>query len=89
MRTTSVTIRNLMLNLFGKSIMMTKGNSGDAWGNGTSDDSFMGNNLAHYFGPTLKGENIGGGWYKMQPSPYLIKEFISEQRPEGSDSKWE
>ena len=43
-----------------------KGNSGDAWGNGTSDDSFMGNNLAHYFGPTLKGENIGGGWYKMQ-----------------------
>ena len=50
-----------------------KGNSGDAWGNGTSDDSFMGNNLAHYFGPTLKGENIGGGWYKMQPSPYLIK----------------
>lgn len=66
-----------------------KGNSGDAWGNGTSDDSFMGNNLAHYFGPTLKGENIGGGWYKMQPSPYLIKEFISEQRPEGSDSKWD
>ena len=66
-----------------------KGNSGDSWGNGTSDDSFMGNNLAHYFGPTLKGENIGGGWYKMQPSPYLIKEFISEQRPEGSDSKWD
>lgn len=64
-----------------------KGNSGDSWGNGTSDDSFMGNNLAHYFGPTLKGENIGGGWYKMQPSPYLIKGFISEQRPEGSDSK--
>ena len=66
-----------------------KGNSGDSWGNGTSDDSFMGSNLAHYFGPTLKGENIGGGWYKMQPSPYLIKEFISEQRPEGSDSKWD
>lgn len=66
-----------------------KGNPGDSWGNGTSDDSFMGNNLAHYFGPTLKGEGLGGGWYKMQPSPYLIKEFVSEPRPAGSDTKWD
>ncbi len=32
-----------------------KGNSGDSWGNGTSDDSFMGNNLAHYFGSNDAG----------------------------------
>ncbi|MCD8268903.1 MAG: hypothetical protein LUD46_10950 [Parabacteroides sp.] len=25
----------------------------------------------------------------MQPSPYLIKQFISEPRPAGSDSKWD
>lgn len=65
-----------------------KGDSGDAWGNGTNATSFMGNNLAHYFGPTLYN-GLGGGWYKMQPSPYLVKEFISEERPAGSDSRWD
>lgn len=73
------------------------GNEADAWGNSTSNDSFMGNVLAHYFGPNLPNNTQdakpglcrGGGWYKMQPSPYLIKQFISEQRPSGSDTKWD
>lgn len=74
------------------------GDEGDAWGNGTGSNAFMGNVLAHYFGPALPnntedkenpGSCKGGGWYKMQPSPFLIKQFISEPRPTGSDSKWD
>jgi hypothetical protein len=71
------------------------GNSSDAWGNSTSDNSFMGNVLGHYFGPSIPnsqgatGQNLGGGWYKMQPSPYLIRQFIAEPRPEGSDTRWD
>lgn len=66
-----------------------KGNLGDFWGNGISDDLFMGNNFVYYFGLILKGENIGGGWYKMQFFFYLIKEFIFEQCLEGFDFKWD
>ncbi len=70
------------------------GNSGDSWGSSTGDNAFMGSVLGHYFGPSLNGpgatgQNAGGGWYKMQPSPYLIKRFIAEPRPEGSDTKWD
>lgn len=76
-----------------------KGDSGDTWGDGIGSNAFMGNNLAHYFGPSLKnntgdkelikGTCVGGGWYKMQPSPYLVKQFIAEPRPAGTDSKWD
>lgn len=74
------------------------GNTGDTWGDGIGSNAFMGNNLSHYFGPSLKnntkeepkgGECVGGGWYKMQPSPYLIKQFLTEPRPAGADSKWD
>ena len=70
------------------------GDSGDAWGSSTGDNAFMGNVIGHYFGPTLKGGagtglNQGGGWYKMHPSPFLVKQFIAEPRPSGSDSKWD
>ncbi|WP_455593217.1 RagB/SusD family nutrient uptake outer membrane protein [Bacteroides sp.] len=71
------------------------GDSGDTWGDGIGSNAFMGNNLSHYFGPSLKnntkdkGECVGGGWYKMQPSPYLIKQFVAERRPAGADSKWD
>lgn len=70
------------------------GDAGDAWGNSTGDNAFMGNVHGHYFGPTLKGDagtglNQGGGWYKMQPSPFLIKQFVSEPRPAGADTKWD
>lgn len=62
------------------------GNEGDSWGSNIGANQYMGNVLAHYFGPQLPK---GGGWYKMQPSPWLVKEFISEPRPEGSDSRWD
>lgn len=62
------------------------GNEGDSWGGNVGANQYMGNVLAHYFGPQLPE---GGGWYKMQPSPWLVKEFISEPRPEGADSRWD
>ncbi|MDR0894011.1 MAG: RagB/SusD family nutrient uptake outer membrane protein, partial [Prevotellaceae bacterium] len=54
------------------------GNSGSTWGNQVGTNAFMGNNLANFFGPQLPS---GGGWYKMQPSAHLVKEFVSEPRP--------
>lgn len=73
------------------------GDETDAWGSSTGSNAFMGSVIAHYFGPNLpnntKDENPGvcrgGGWYKMQPSPYLIKQFVAEPRPNGSDTKWD
>lgn len=67
------------------------GDVGEFWGNGDGTNGYMGNMLAHYFGPCLDSEvtGISGGWYKMQPSPFLIKQFTSEPRPSGSDSKWD
>lgn len=62
------------------------GNEGDSWGSNIGANQYMGNVLAHYFGPQLPE---GGGWYKMQPSPWLIKEFISEPREVGADSHWD
>lgn len=62
------------------------GDPNSTWGNQTGVNGFMGNNLANFFGPQLPS---GGGWYKMQPAAYLINEFTSEPRPEGSDSKWD
>lgn len=62
------------------------GNKGDTWGSNIGANAYMGNVLAHYFGPQLPK---GGGWYKMQPSPWLVKEFISEPREQGSDSRWD
>ena len=66
-----------------------KGDVGEFWGNGDGTNGYMGNILAHYFGPCLSGGPVSGGWYKMQPSPYLIKQFTAEKRPTGSDSKWD
>lgn len=62
------------------------GDPNSTWGNQTGVNGFMGNNLANFFGPQLPS---GGGWYKMQPAAYLVNEFTSEPRPEGSDSKWD
>ena len=62
------------------------GNEGDSWGSNIGGNAYMGNVLAHYFGPQLPQ---GGGWYKMQPSPWLVKEFISEPREAGADSRWD
>lgn len=62
-----------------------KGSDG-TWQDADGTNAFMGSDIAHYFGPVLP-EN--GGWYKMQPSPWLIKEFVAEPRPAGSDTKWD
>ena len=72
-----------------------EGNIGESpWADSDGDNSFMGNTYGHYFGPHLEGsgatgQNRGGGWYKMQPSPYLVKQFIAEPRQAGSDSHWD
>lgn len=68
--------------------------TGGEWGSTDEDNSLQGSVVAHYFGSHLEGsgvtgQNLGGGWYKMSPSPYLIKQFIAEPRPEGSDTKWD
>lgn len=63
------------------------GDAGDTWGSNIGANQYMGNVLAHYFGPQLPEGK--GGWYKMQPSPWLVKEFISEPRAEGADSRWD
>lgn len=70
------------------------GNTDDTWGSSTGDNAFMGQVLCNYFGPSLPGKGAtgqsrGGGWYKMQPAPYLVRQFIAEPRPAGSDSKWD
>lgn len=61
------------------------GTSNDLWGDQVGTGAFMGNNMANFFAPTFDK----GGWYKMQPSANLIKEFVKEERPAGSDSRWD
>lgn len=61
------------------------GTSNDLWGNQVGTGAFMGNNMANFFAPDFRK----GGWYKMQPSAHLIKEFVKEERSSGSDSRWD
>lgn len=61
------------------------GTNNDLWGTQNGTNAFMGNNMANFFAP----EFSKGGWYKMQPSAHLIKEFIKEERTSGSDSRWD
>ena len=63
------------------------GNTGDNWGSSQGNNAGMIENYTHFFGPAVPGKK--GGWYKMQPSPYLVKQFIAEERPEGSDTKFD
>ena len=58
----------------------------ETWSEANGTNAFMGSDIAHYFGPVLPSN---GGWYKMQPSPWLVKQFVSEPRPAGSDTKWD
>lgn len=62
---------------------------GSKWGNSTGNNAFMGMNMDHFFAPGTGVKGVNGGWYKMQPSPYLIHQFIQEERPEGADSRWD
>lgn len=61
------------------------GTSSDLWGTQNGTNAFMGNNMANFFAPEFRK----GGWYKMQPSAHLIDEFVKEERPSGSDSRWD
>ncbi|WP_455671820.1 RagB/SusD family nutrient uptake outer membrane protein [Phocaeicola sp.] len=55
------------------------------WGDQEGTTASMANNIANFFAP----ECSKGGWYKMQPSAHLIEEFIKEERPAGSDSRFD
>lgn len=62
------------------------GDQSGRWNSGEGTAANMGNVLANFFGPDLPSS---GGWYKMQPSASLVEEFIIEERPAGSDSRWD
>lgn len=55
------------------------------WGDQTGANGCMWNCIANFFAPGCDK----GGWYKMQPSAYLIDEFISEEREPGSDTRFD
>ena len=55
------------------------------WGDQQGTMASMANNIANFFAP----ECSKGGWYKMQPSAHLIEEFIKEERPADSDSRFD
>lgn len=56
--------------------------TGGVWGNDGSDTPQV-NILANFVGAPP------GGWYKLQPSESIIDEFTKEERPAGSDSRWD
>lgn len=39
--------------------------------------------------PQLVGPIGGGGWFKYVPSNFIVNEFLKEQRPAGSDTKFD
>jgi len=39
--------------------------------------------------PQLVGPVNGGGWFKYIPSNYLVSQFLEEQRPAGSDTRFD
>jgi len=53
------------------------------WGE-ESKSSGMYNYIAQLVGPVG-----GGGWFKYVPSNYIVNEFFKEQRPVGSDTKFD
>lgn len=62
------------------------GDESGRWNGGEGTDANMGNVLANFLGPDLPSS---GGWHKVQPSAALVDEFIVEERPAGSDSRWD
>ncbi|RPE12815.1 RagB/SusD family nutrient uptake outer membrane protein [Chitinophaga lutea] len=49
-----------------------------------SPNSPMYNYLPQFIGPPS-----AGGWFKYVPSNYMVREFVKEQRPAGSDTKFD
>lgn len=48
-----------------------------------------GGNAMYNYRPQLTGSPASGGWFKYIPSQFLVKEFKKEQRPGGSDTKFD
>lgn len=54
-----------------------------SWGSEGANDT-QGSVLANFFGPEGTG-----GWFKVMPTASIVDEFVSELRPEGSDTKYD
>ncbi len=59
------------------------GNQYAAWSEGSS------NSPMYSYLPQFVGPVGGGGWFKYVPSNYLVNEFLEEERPSGSDTKFD
>jgi len=59
--------------------------TGGVWGNDDSNTPQV-NILPNFVGAPFDGH---GGWYKLQPSKSIVDEFTKEERPAGSDSRWD
>lgn len=61
------------------------GTDKQTWGDQTGFNADMSNSIANFFAPDCDK----GGWYKLQPSAQLVKEFIQEERPTGADTRFD
>lgn len=52
------------------------------WGNESGIN--LGNSIPQFTGPVA-----AGGWAKLMPSSSIVREFATEKRPEGSDTKFD
>lgn len=52
------------------------------WGNESGIN--LGNSL-----PTFVGPVAAGGWAKLMPSSFAVGQFVKEERPAGSDTKYD
>lgn len=52
------------------------------WGNESGIS--LGNSLPQFVGPVA-----GGGWAKLMPSSFAVGQFVKEERPAGSDTKFD
>lgn len=52
------------------------------WGNESGIS--LGNSLPQFVGPVSSG-----GWAKLMPSSFVVGEFVKEERPAGSDTKFD
>jgi hypothetical protein len=57
--------------------------SGGVWGD-DSQNSHLGMVLPNFIGP-----DGTGAWFKIMPSPAIIRDFIAEERPAGSDTRFD
>lgn len=57
--------------------------SGGVWGDDQAN-SHLGMVLPNFIGP-----DGTGAWFKIMPSPTIIRDFIAEERPVGSDTRFD